>query len=100
MIQLDNPDGTRGAQQIFERKATEGVDVRSGGKAKLKRGRYAPLLVWVVGIFAFPLTLFTHATLSRRIGFAWARIDWGHGTLCLIAVALLQRAVTRTPAPS
>lgn len=36
---------------------TEGVDVRSGGKAKLKRGRYAPLLVWVVGIFAFLVAL-------------------------------------------
>jgi hypothetical protein len=36
---------------------TEGVDVRSGGKAKLKRGRYAPLLTWVVGIFAFLVAL-------------------------------------------
>jgi len=36
---------------------TEGVDVRSGGKAKLKRGRYAPLLMWLVGIFAFLVAL-------------------------------------------
>jgi Fe-S-cluster-containing hydrogenase component 2 len=36
---------------------TEGVAVRSGGKAKLKRGRYAPLLTWMVGIFAFLIAL-------------------------------------------
>ncbi len=36
---------------------TEGVAVRSGGKAKLKRGRYAPLFTWVVGIFAFLVAL-------------------------------------------
>lgn len=32
---------------------TEGVAMRSGGKAKIKRGRYAPLFMWVVGMFAF-----------------------------------------------
>ena len=32
---------------------TEGLAVRSGGKAKVKRGRYAPLLMWVIGLFAF-----------------------------------------------
>ncbi len=32
---------------------TEGVAVRSGGLAKIKRGRYTPLLFWVLGIFAF-----------------------------------------------
>ncbi len=36
---------------------TEGVAVRSGGLAKLKRGRYAPLLTWLVGIFAFLIAL-------------------------------------------
>ncbi len=36
---------------------TEGVAVRSGGLAKLKRGRYAPLLMWMVGIFAFLIAL-------------------------------------------
>jgi hypothetical protein len=45
-----------------------------------------PLLL---GTFTLPLTLFSLATLSRRIGFAWARPDWGHGALCLVAVALL-----------
>jgi Fe-S-cluster-containing hydrogenase component 2 len=32
---------------------TEGLAVRSGGLAKVKRGRYAPLVIWVLGIFAF-----------------------------------------------
>ena len=32
---------------------TEGVDVRSGGLAKVKRGRYAPLLMWMFGLLAF-----------------------------------------------
>ncbi len=32
---------------------TEGVAVRSGGLAKMKRGRYAPLLLWMVGLLAF-----------------------------------------------
>ena len=36
---------------------TEGVAVRSGGLAKVKRGRYAPLLVWMIGIFAFLVAL-------------------------------------------
>ncbi|HEY4239908.1 MAG TPA: 4Fe-4S binding protein [Kofleriaceae bacterium] len=30
----------------------EGVAVRSGGKAKVKRGRYAPLAMWVLALFA------------------------------------------------
>jgi len=34
---------------------TEGLAVRSGGLAKVKRGRYAPLLIWMVGIFTFLL---------------------------------------------
>jgi hypothetical protein len=36
---------------------TEGLAVRTGGIAKMKRGRYAPLLMWVVGIFAFLVAL-------------------------------------------
>jgi len=34
---------------------TEGVDVRSGGLAKVKRGRYAPLVMWMLGLLAFML---------------------------------------------
>jgi Fe-S-cluster-containing hydrogenase component 2 len=36
---------------------TEGLAVRSGGLAKVKRGRYAPLLIWVIGIFTFLIGL-------------------------------------------
>ena len=32
---------------------TEGLAVRSGGLAKVKRGRYAPLLFWLVGLLGF-----------------------------------------------
>jgi Fe-S-cluster-containing hydrogenase component 2 len=36
---------------------TEGLAVRSGGLAKVKRGRYAPLLMWMVGFFTFLIGL-------------------------------------------
>ncbi|HEY0252055.1 MAG TPA: 4Fe-4S dicluster domain-containing protein, partial [Kofleriaceae bacterium] len=36
---------------------TEGLDVRSGGLAKVKRGRYAPLVMWLVGLITFVLML-------------------------------------------
>lgn len=36
---------------------TEGLDVRSGGLAKVKRGRYAPLVMWLIGLLAFALML-------------------------------------------
>ncbi len=36
---------------------TEGLSVRSGGIAKLKRGRYAPLLMWLVGLSGFVIAL-------------------------------------------
>lgn len=35
----------------------EGVAIRSGGLAKVKRGRYAPLAMWMIGIFAFLVAL-------------------------------------------
>jgi hypothetical protein len=34
---------------------TEGLYVRSGGVAKVKRGRYAPMFMWLVGLLAFVL---------------------------------------------
>jgi len=34
---------------------TEGLVVRSGGLAKVKRGRYAPLVMWMVGLTAWLL---------------------------------------------
>ncbi|HEY5950929.1 MAG TPA: 4Fe-4S dicluster domain-containing protein [Kofleriaceae bacterium] len=42
---------------------TEGVDVRSGGLAKVKRGRYAPLFLWMLGLLAF--MVFTGEALLR-----------------------------------
>ena len=36
-----------------------------------------------------PLSLFSLATLCRRVGFAWAKIDWGHGAVCILAVLML-----------
>jgi hypothetical protein len=42
---------------------TEGLDVRSGGLAKVKRGRYAPMLMWVVGLLTF--MVFTGEALLR-----------------------------------
>ncbi len=57
-----------------------------GAGAQLRDLYALPILM---ATFAWPLSLFTLATLSRRLGFAWARIDWGHGAVCLFAVALL-----------
>jgi Fe-S-cluster-containing hydrogenase component 2 len=36
---------------------TDPAPVRSGGKAKVKRGRFAPLLFWLAGLAAFGLAL-------------------------------------------
>jgi hypothetical protein len=36
---------------------TEGLLVRSGGLAKLKRGRYAPMVMWVLGLLSFVICL-------------------------------------------
>ncbi|MBK9033363.1 MAG: 4Fe-4S dicluster domain-containing protein [Myxococcales bacterium] len=36
---------------------TEGVDERSGGSAKVRRGRWGPLLLWVVGIVVWLIAL-------------------------------------------
>ncbi|HEY1555536.1 MAG TPA: 4Fe-4S dicluster domain-containing protein [Kofleriaceae bacterium] len=45
---------------------TEGLVVRSGGLAKVKRGRYAPLLMWMVGLLTF--AVFTGEALLRLYG--------------------------------
>src|SRR4051812_15324838 len=42
---------------------TEGLDVRSGGLAKMKRGRYAPLVMWLIGLLTF--MVFTGEALLR-----------------------------------
>jgi Fe-S-cluster-containing hydrogenase component 2 len=36
---------------------TEGLDIRSGGIAKVKRGRYAPLVMWILGLMVFVVGL-------------------------------------------
>jgi Fe-S-cluster-containing hydrogenase component 2 len=36
---------------------TEGLDIHSGGLAKVKRGRYAPLVMWLVGLVTFVVAL-------------------------------------------
>jgi hypothetical protein len=45
-----------------------------------------PLAWWYLTL---PLSLFAFATLCRRVGFAWARIDWGHGAVCIAAVLMV-----------
>ncbi len=45
-----------------------------------------PILWWTLTL---PLALFSVATLCRRVGFSWARLDWGHGAVCIVAVVLL-----------
>ena len=52
-------------------------------------------LPMLISMAAMPLTLYTFATISRRLGFAWARIDWGHGAVCLYAAALLLYSLRR-----
>lgn len=57
------------------------------------RGYYVlPLLL---GIVALPFSLFTFAGISRASGFAWAKIDWGHGIVDIVAVALLLWSLPR-----
>ncbi len=36
---------------------TEGLDIHTGGLAKVKRGRYAPLLFWAIGLLTFVIAL-------------------------------------------
>lgn len=36
---------------------TSGLEIRDGGEAKMKRGRIAPLVFWVVGLAAFAVAL-------------------------------------------
>jgi hypothetical protein len=45
-----------------------------------------PIIWWSLTL---PLSLFTFATLWRRLRFWLARIDWSHGTVCIGAVVLL-----------
>ncbi len=49
VIQLDNPDGTRGAQQLFERKATEILRDIPGARFQFQGGGGSALEVTLVG---------------------------------------------------
>jgi multidrug efflux pump subunit AcrB len=49
VIQLDNPDGTRGAQQLFERKATEILRGIPGARFQFQGGGGSALEVTLVG---------------------------------------------------
>ncbi|HEY1547411.1 MAG TPA: 4Fe-4S dicluster domain-containing protein [Kofleriaceae bacterium] len=44
---------------------TEGLDIHSGGLAKVKRGRYAPLVMWMLGLLTF-LIAFGEAMLRLK----------------------------------
>jgi Fe-S-cluster-containing hydrogenase component 2 len=44
---------------------TEGLDIHSGGLAKVKRGRYAPLVMWMLGLLTF-LIAFVEAMLRLK----------------------------------
>jgi hypothetical protein len=55
---------------------TEGLDIHSGGIAKVKRGRYAPLVMWLVGLLAL-LLAFGEILLRTRapeMSFLYSRI--------------------------
>ena len=60
---------------------------RWSGAGEPPRGLGALALVWAH--ITLPLSLFALATLCRRAGFAWAKIDWGHGAVCILAVLML-----------
>lgn len=64
----------------------EGLGGRSGA-APSPAGISVLPLVWAH--ITLPLSLFALATLCRRVGFAWAKIDWGHGAVCILAVLML-----------
>jgi multidrug efflux pump subunit AcrB len=66
VIQLDNPDGTRGAQQIFERKATEMLRDIPGARFNFEGGGGSTLEVTLAGDDPNRLTL-AAANVEREI---------------------------------
>jgi hypothetical protein len=64
----------------------KGLGGRSGAGPSTAGISVLPL-VWAH--ITLPLSLFALATLCRRVGFAWAKIDWGHGAVCILAVLML-----------
>ena len=51
---------------------TEGLAVRSGGIAKVKRGRYAPLVMWLVSLGVFGIALVEGLLRSGLLG-VWGK---------------------------
>jgi multidrug efflux pump subunit AcrB len=66
VIQLDNPDGTRGAQQLFERKATELLRDIPGARFQFSGGNGSRLQVTLAGDEPNRLTL-AAANVEREI---------------------------------
>jgi multidrug efflux pump subunit AcrB len=66
VIQLDNPDGTRGAQQTFERKATEMLRDIPGARLQFEGGGGSQLQVTLAGDEPSRLTL-AAANVEREI---------------------------------
>jgi multidrug efflux pump subunit AcrB len=66
VIQLDNPDGTRGAQQLFERKATEMLRDIPGARFQFGGGNGSRLQVTLAGDEANRLNL-AAANVEREI---------------------------------
>jgi multidrug efflux pump subunit AcrB len=66
VIQLDNPDGTRGAQQAFERKATDMLRDIPGARFQFEGGGGSSLEVTLVGDEPNRLNL-AAATVEREI---------------------------------
>ncbi|MDQ3300567.1 MAG: hypothetical protein M3619_28640, partial [Myxococcota bacterium] len=56
---------------------TEGLAVRSGGIAKVKRGRYAPLLMWIIGIAAILVALgeILLRTYAKDMSFLYSQLE-------------------------
>lgn len=65
---------------------TGGAGHWAGPGAELRGYYVLPVLLATV---ALPASLFSFAGISRGSGFGWARIDWGHGAVDILAVALL-----------
>jgi Fe-S-cluster-containing hydrogenase component 2 len=71
---------------------TEGLAVRTGGIAKMKRGRYAPLLMWIIGIFAFLVALgeILLRTYAKDMSYLYGQISKSPEYEGLAAEAILQ----------
>jgi Fe-S-cluster-containing hydrogenase component 2 len=76
---------------------TEGLDVRSGGLAKVKRGRYAPMLMWLLGLLVF--MVFTGEALLRlyapAMSYAYSILKASEELAGLADAAVLEKVTYR-----